>query len=101
MSKTKLLVIDTQTRVVHSFEGNYRCGEAHLPADEDLGPAKQLIEELNGFRETADERRYKKEQAEEERVALRKRLMEKHNEFDQWFTLLVERNEELDTFGLD
>jgi hypothetical protein len=89
MSKTKLLVIDTQTRVVHSFEGNYRCGEAHLPADEDLGPAAGLIEELNGFREMADERRYKKEKAAEELAERNKAIMALHHEYAKWFQLLI------------
>lgn len=62
---TKLLVINTQTRVVHSFDGNYRCGEAHLPADEDLGPATHLIAELNEFRESADAEKYRAEREEQ------------------------------------
>ena len=61
VSNTKLVVINTKTLVAESFEGNFKCGKANLPdpkGDDDF-TAKELIGQLNDFREAADGARYR------------------------------------------
>lgn len=96
MSTTKLVVIDTKTGVAKSFEGNFECGEAHLPEGE--FNASEITEQLNDFRLSADGARVRAQELEDQNIATGKRITELSTEYARWFDLF--HNEEPDTFGL-
>lgn len=104
VSTTKLVVIDTKTRVARAFVGNEFGGEANLPDPNDEGEdgnftAAQLIPQLNEFRESADVLRVKAKEKADKIAATGKRFVELTTEFDTWFTVFHPA-EEIDTFGL-
>lgn len=91
VSTTRLVVIDTKTRVAKSFEGTYECGEAHLPDpnEDDAIPASEIIEQINGFREAADGAYYRAKAEEERKAVLGKKLTDATAEYDSWYERLV------------
>jgi hypothetical protein len=101
VSTKKLVVIDTKKLVATSFEGTYKCGEAHLPNpnDDDEFTAAEITAQLNGFREAADGAYYRAKAEEERLAALGKKLTDATKEYEGWFDRLVPE-EEQDTFGL-
>jgi hypothetical protein len=104
VSTTKLVVIDTQKRIAKSFEGTFACGEGHLPDPNDEGEegeftAKELIGQLNTFREAADGAQVRAKNKAEKIAAIGKRMTELTDEYDSWFGRF-HPEVELDTFGL-
>lgn len=95
VSKTKLVVIDTTIGVAKSFEGNFECGEAHLP---DEFYAAEMIEQLNEFRLAADGARAREQQETDRKIELGKVITSLSNQYSYWFDLF--HPEEQDTFGL-
>jgi hypothetical protein len=96
VSTTKLLVIDTKTGVAKSFEGNFECGEAHLP---DEFNAKSMKAELNEFRLSADGARVRAQALKDKQAETGKRIAELSAEYGFWFKKLG-MEVEPDTFGL-
>lgn len=94
VSSTKLVVIDTQTRVAHSYVGTYKCGEAHLPdPNEDNGyTAVEMTEQLSEFLHAADEARYRAIAAKELAEKQGKAMVEATKEYDAWFERLVRKS---------
>jgi len=96
VSSTKLVVIDTQTRVAHSYVGTYKCGEAHLPDPNDDNEgytAVEITEQLNAFLEAADEARYRAIAAKELAEKQGKAMVEATKEYNAWFDRLVPEEE--------
>lgn len=101
VSTTKLVIIDTKTNVALSYVGSERGGEAHLPdpnGDDDF-TAKELIGQLNDFREDADQAAYRAKVERERKKVLGQKLTAATKEYEGWFDRLVPQ-EEPDTFGL-
>lgn len=95
VSTTKLLVIDTKALKTLSYVGNERGGEADLPdpnGEQDF-TAKELIPQLNAFREDADAAIYRRKQEEEKQAEVAKKLKAATEEYSTWFNLLVKTNE--------
>jgi hypothetical protein len=104
VSTTKLVVIDTKTRVAKSFEGTFACGEGHLPDPNDEGEegnftAKELIGQLNTFREAADGAQTRAKEKADNLAATSKHIGELSAEYEVWFDRF-HPEAELDTFGL-
>jgi hypothetical protein len=102
INKTKLVVIDTKTRVAVSYEGNFKCGEAHLPNpndEEENFTAAEITDEMNTFREAADGAQYRAEAEVKRKADIGKRLVKATTEYAGWFDLFHPA-EEIDTFGL-
>jgi hypothetical protein len=93
VSSTKLVVIDTQKRVAHSYVGTYKCGEAHLPdPNEDDYTAVEMTEQLSAFLHAADEARYRAIAAKELAEKNGKAMVEATKEYDAWFERLVRKS---------
>jgi len=102
VSNTKLVVIDTKTLVAKSFEGNFPCGEAHLPNPngEDEYTAVEITEQLNDFLKAADGARYRAIAEADKKAAIGKKLVELTNEYEGWFDRLGPRRRiRFDSFG--
>jgi hypothetical protein len=95
VSTTKLVVIDTTLGIARSFEGNFECGEAHLPAEFD---AADMTEQLNEFRLAADGARTRAQQVIAHNFEVGQRMKQLSTEYEQWFDVF--HPEERDTFGL-
>src|ERR1700757_798977 len=95
VSTTKLVVIDTKTRVARSFEGTFACGEAHLPdPNEDEGyTAHDITEQLNEFLKAADGARYRAIAKADKIAAQGKAMVEATKEYNAWFDRLVPEEE--------